>query len=54
MNAAFVNFDTFDIVYNHTMKYLDPKDADTDSDYSADDRDDDFDGVDWNYDSDND
>ena len=54
MNAAFVNFDTFDIVYKQTMKYLDPKDADTDSDYSADDRDDDFDGVDWNHDSDND
>ena len=36
------------------MKYLDPKDADTDSDYISDDRDDDFDGVDRNYAFDND
>ena len=42
MNAAFVNFDTFDIVYKQTMKYLDPKDADTHSDYSAVVRDDDI------------
>ena len=38
-NDAFVKFDTFDIDYNHIMKYLDPKDADADSDYISDDRD---------------
>jgi hypothetical protein len=40
--SSFVNFDTFDIVYNHTMIYLDPMDADTHSDYSAVVRDDDI------------
>ena len=35
------------------MRYLDPKDADTDSDYISDDRDD-FDGVDRNHAFDND
>ena len=29
---AFVKFDTFDIEFNHIIKYLDPKDADTHSD----------------------
>jgi hypothetical protein len=52
-NDAFVKFDTFDIDYNHIMRYLDPKDADTDSDYISDDRDD-FDGVDRNHAFDND
>ncbi len=28
--TTFVKFDTFDIDYNHTMMYLDPKDANTD------------------------
>ena len=42
-------YDAFDIVYNHKLMYLDPKDADTDNDYISDDRSDDLDGVDRNH-----
>ena len=46
--------DAFDIVYNHELMYLNPKDADTDNDYISDDRNDDFNGVDRNHAFDND
>jgi len=40
---------TLNIVYNHKLMYLDPKDADTDNDYISDDRNDNFDGVNRNH-----
>jgi len=45
---AAVTFDTFVIDFNHMTKYFDPMDADNDSDYTSDSRDDLFDGVDRN------
>jgi hypothetical protein len=53
-NDAAVTFDTFVINLNHMTKYFDPMDADTDSDYTSDSRDDLFDGVDRNRAFDND
>jgi hypothetical protein len=51
-NDAAVTFDTFIIDFNHMTKHFDPMDADTDSDYTSDSRDDFVDGVDRNRDFD--
>jgi hypothetical protein len=53
-NDAAVTFDTFVIDFNHMTKHFGPMDADTDSDYTSDTRDDLFDGVDRNRAFDND
>ena len=53
-NDAAVAFDTFVIDFNHLTKYVHPMDADTDSDYTSDIRNDLFDGLDRNRAFDND
>ena len=53
-NDAAVTFDPFVIDFNPMTKYFDPMDADTDSNYTPDSRDDLFDGVDRNRAFDND